>query len=139
MELPNKLWLDAPLWLAVQQHLYNRWGPVIGAPTQIGGLIISVTLAALHRKRRPTMVLYSFAAMAYGAMIVSFFLLNAPVNEAVKGWTPQTLPADWGRYRRQWEIGHAIAALLGVMALLAMVMAASLFERCARTNSINRS
>jgi len=78
MELPNKLQLDGPLWLAVQQHLYNGWGPVIGAPSEIGGLIISVALAALHRKYRPTMVLYSVAAIAYGAMILSFFLLNAP-------------------------------------------------------------
>ena len=139
MELPNKLQLDGPLWLAVQQHLYNGWGPVIGAPTEIGGLIISVALAALHRKCRPTMVLYSVAAIAYGATILSFFLLNAPVNEAVNGWTPQTLPADWDRYRRQWEIGHAIAALLSVMALLAMVMAVSRSGRCPRTNSVNSS
>jgi hypothetical protein len=71
MELPNKLRLDGPLWLAVQQHLSNGWGPVIGAPPGIGGLIISVTLAMLHRKRWPRMVLYSVAAIAYGAMTLS--------------------------------------------------------------------
>jgi hypothetical protein len=26
MELPNKLSLDGPLWLAVQQNLYRGWG-----------------------------------------------------------------------------------------------------------------
>jgi len=133
MELPNKLRLDGPLWLAVQQHLYNDWGPVIGAPTEIAGLIISMALAAIHRKNRPTMLLYSITAIAYGAMILSFFLLNAPVNEALNGWTPQTLPADWDRYRLQWEIGHAIAALFGVIALVAMSMAVS---RCARTSVV---
>lgn len=30
LELPNKLSLDGPLWLAVQQHLYRGWGPYIG-------------------------------------------------------------------------------------------------------------
>jgi hypothetical protein len=136
MELPNKLQLDGPLWLDIQQHLYNGWGPVIGAPTEIGGLLISVALAALHRKSWPAMVLYSVAAIAYGAMILTFFVLNAPVNDAVREWTPQTLPADWGRYRLQWEIGHAIAALLGVVALLAMVMAVSRLGRCADSGSV---
>ena len=27
LELPNKLSLDANLWLVVQQHLYGGWGP----------------------------------------------------------------------------------------------------------------
>ena len=92
-----------------------------------------MALAAIHRKNRPTMLLYSIAAIAYGSMILSFFLLNAPVNEALNGWTPQTLPADWDRYRLQWEIGHAIAALFGVIALVAMSMAVS---RCARTSVV---
>jgi uncharacterized membrane protein len=102
---------------------------VIGAPTEIGGLVISVALAVIHRKSRSAMLLYSIAAIAYGAMILTFFVLNAPVNEALNGWTPQTLPTDWHRYRIQWEIGHAIAALLGVIALLAMVAAFSRSKR----------
>ena len=28
-ELYNKMMLDGPLWLAVQQHLYRGWGPLI--------------------------------------------------------------------------------------------------------------
>src|SRR5215471_21238897 len=63
MELPNKLRLDGPLWLGVQQHLYSGWGPAIGAPAEIGGLIISVALAGLHGKSRPAMLLYSVAAI----------------------------------------------------------------------------
>ena len=59
MELPNKRRLDGPLWLAVQQHLYNGWGPVIGAPTEIGGLIISLASVAVRKKSRPVMLLYS--------------------------------------------------------------------------------
>jgi len=30
LELPNKLRLDGPLWLAVQQQLYRGWGPFLG-------------------------------------------------------------------------------------------------------------
>jgi hypothetical protein len=35
LELPNKLALDGPLWLAVQQLLYRGWGLVFG-PVEIG-------------------------------------------------------------------------------------------------------
>jgi hypothetical protein len=119
MELPNKLRLEGPLWLAVQQHLYNGWGPLIGAPTEIGGLVISAALAATSRKNTPAMLLHGLAAISYCGMLLSFFLLNKPVNEAVNGWTPQTLPADWASYRLQWEIGHAVAAVLAIAAFLA--------------------
>jgi hypothetical protein len=56
-------------------------------------------------------------------MIVAFFAFNAPVNAAVRGWTPTTLPSDWPTYRLRWETGHALAALLTVIGLVAMVRA----------------
>jgi hypothetical protein len=87
LELPNKVRLDSSLWLAVQQHLYAGWGPLIGAPTEIGGLIISLILLAANRRHARRAVLFGLAGAAYGAMLLSFFLLNAPVNGAVNTWT----------------------------------------------------
>ena len=52
-------------------------------------------------------------------MLLSFFLFNAPVNEAVNKWTPETLPADWASYRLRWETGHALAALFALLGLAA--------------------
>jgi hypothetical protein len=119
LELPNKLQLDGPLWLAVQQHLYRGWGPLIGAPTELGGLIISLVLLATNRRRLRTALLFALAVGAYIGMLLSFFLLNAPVNEAVNNWTPGALPVDWASYRLQWEIGHALAALFALLGLAA--------------------
>ena len=47
LELPSKLTLDGPLWLAVQQHLYRGWGAVFG-PVEIAalastGVVLAVT------------------------------------------------------------------------------------------------
>lgn len=117
LEMPNKLRLDGPLWLAVQQHLYAGWGPIIGAPTELGGLLISVVLCAIGRRRER--LLFGLAAAAYVGMLLCFFLLNAPVNAAMDGWTPATLPADWTGYRWRWEIGHALAALFALLGLAA--------------------
>lgn len=134
LELPNKLRLEGPLWLAVQQQLYNGWGPLIGGPAEIGSLIISLVLLATNRGRGRPALLFGLAGAAYGAMLLSFFLFNAPVNEAVNKWTPETLPADWATYRLRWEIGHAIAALAALLGLVAVGWGAL----CTRTSHRNR-
>jgi hypothetical protein len=120
MEMPNKLRLDGMLWLAVQQHLYVGWGPFIGAPTEIGGLLISLILLAANRRHRYPAFLPGLAAIAYCGMLVSFFLLNAPVNAAVNNWTPETFPVDWASSRLRWEIGHTFAAVFALVALAAL-------------------
>jgi peptidoglycan/LPS O-acetylase OafA/YrhL len=123
LELPNKLRLEGPLWLAVQQQIYNGWGPLIGAPTEIGGMVISLVLLAANRRRARAALLFGLASVAYGSMLLSFFLFNAPVNKAVNKWTPETLAADWATYRLRWEIGHALAALFGLLGLVAVASA----------------
>jgi hypothetical protein len=128
LELPNKLRLDGALWLVVQQHLYNGWGPLIGAPTEIGGLIINLVLLAANRRRARLALLFGVAGIAYSAMLLSFFLLSAPVNEAVNKWTPETLPADWASYRLRWETGHALSALFALLGFVAVGSATLITE-----------
>jgi hypothetical protein len=111
LELPSKFRLDGELWLGIQQHLYEGWGPLIGAPTEIGGLLVSLSLVAASAGRKSLLVLYGITALSYVAMMMYFFLLNDPVNKALSGWTPATLPSNWPAYRLEWEIGHALAAL----------------------------
>jgi len=43
LELPSKLMLDGPLWLAIQQHLYRGWGTLFG-PVEIAALVSSGVL-----------------------------------------------------------------------------------------------
>ncbi len=121
LELPNKLALDGALWLAVQQHLYRGWGPFLGAPAEIGAFATSLVLLILRRRTsgawRPTLV----AVAAYAAMLATFFMLNKPVNAALNGWTAASLPAGWRSYRLQWESGHALAATLSIIGLIAAV------------------
>ena len=123
LELPNKLALDGELWLAVQQNLYRGWGPFLGAPAEIGALATTLTLLVVRRANGGTRLLRVIAAMAYAAMLVAFFVFNAPVNEALNGWTSATLPSDWATYRLRWEAGHALAALMSVVGLVALVRA----------------
>lgn len=136
LELPNKFMLDGPLWLAVQQSLYRGWGAVIG-PFEIVAVLATWLLAYLVRGRRPAFALTLAAAPCLTAMVAAFFLFNAPVNVALAGWTAETLPADWPHYRRQWELGHAIAFVLGLTAFCALLRAAFV-EACAGRRSGER-
>lgn len=124
LELPNKLRLDGPLWLAVQQSLYAGWGPFVGAPTEIGGFVLALICFAGAGSRRAR-ALWIGAAACYGVMLIAFFMFNAPVNAAIDSWTAATLPADWATYRARWETGHAIAFVFAVGALIFVASARS--------------
>jgi hypothetical protein len=123
LELPNKLALDGGLWLAVQQHLYRGWGPFLGGHAEVGALATTLVLLILQRANSSTRMLRAIAAMTYAAMLIIFFVFNAPVNEAIRGWTSATLPSDWTTYRLRWETGHAIAALMSIIGLVTLVQA----------------
>jgi hypothetical protein len=123
LELPNKLALEGELWLAVQQHLYRGWGPFFGGPAEIGALVSTLALLLVRRANGRTRLLTLIAAVAYAGMVAAFLVFNAPVNEALNGWTPAMLPSDWTSYRLRWEAGHAVAALMSVVGLAALVRA----------------
>jgi hypothetical protein len=122
LELPNKLKLDGPLWLAVQQQIYRGWGAVFG-PVEILALLTTFALVFLRKGNRPAQRATVVAVSAYAAMLAVFFIFNAPVNAAFNSWTAATMPADWPDYRWRWELGHAWAAALSVLALLALIRA----------------
>ncbi|MFV0281707.1 MAG: hypothetical protein ACK5JM_13230 [Rhodoblastus sp.] len=117
LELPNKLRLDGSLWLAVQQSLYRGWTPFVDAPTEIGGIALTLLCCVAAATRRAR-ALWLAAACCYVVMLIAYFMFSAPVNAAVAGWTAATLPADWAGYRAKWETGHTIAAIFATAALI---------------------
>ena len=125
LELPNKLALSGPLWLAVQQQLYRGWGPVLG-PFEVGAVAATCVIAA----RAPGHAT-AIAALCLVVSFAAFFALVQPVNVAVAGWTPVTLPSDWARYRLRWELGHLLRFVLAAIALACLV-AAGRVERVQR-------
>jgi hypothetical protein len=82
-----------------------------------------MTLMVARRRDPAPMRLTLVAALAYAGMIVAFFLFNDPVNAALNGWTPSSVPPDWKNYRLRWEIGHALAAILSIAAIVSLIRA----------------
>jgi hypothetical protein len=121
-ELPNKLRLDGPGWLAAQ-GVYRGWGVILG-PLELATLIAAASFVSRVRGRQPAFRLSVIAVASYIVMHVCFWALNFPVNLAVENWTPTQLPPDWGMYRARWEWSHAARAVLAFTALLCLTWAA---------------
>ena len=120
LEMISKLTLDGPLWLGIQQHLYRGWGELFG-PVEIVAFLSTLALLVVTRRHRSSRRAYLVALVCYAAMLADFFVLNRPVNEAVRDWTPVTLPSNWSDYRLRWEIGHSLTALFSVIAFVTLI------------------
>lgn len=120
LEMASKFTLSGPLWLDIEQHLYRGWGPVFG-PIEILALLSSLWLLLKSRTEPRAFRAFAIATACYALMLLAFFVFNAPANAALNGWTPATLPENWTAVRARWEIGHAISALLSVIAFVTLL------------------
>ena len=130
MEIPGKLRLGGAAWLTVQHNLYVAFG-ILGAVIEVLAILATWVVVFLVRRRRPAFFWTLGAAICVTAGLADWFLLVAPMNAALSGWTPETLPVDWTSYRNQWEVGHAIHAALfglGFSALVDALLAEALKE-----------
>jgi hypothetical protein len=122
MEIPGKLRLGGADWLMVQHNLYVGFGTV-GAAIEVLAMALTWLLVLMMRRRRPALWWTLAAAVCVSAGLADWFLLVAPMNAALSVWRAETLPADWTRYRDQWELGHAIHAGFFMLGFSALVLA----------------
>lgn len=124
LELPAKLQYDGPLYVRVQNSLYQLFGwPGPGAWVTLGAVLSAAGLAFFVRHRRPAFGL-TLAAVAclLAAFPVVYFLFIEPVNAVIEQATPASVPADWEQLRRQWEYAHAANVVLDLAALSALLI-----------------
>lgn len=105
--LPNKIGLSQADYFIVQD-IYRGWS--LFGIVLIGSLIANLALAvALRRERMPRFfAAASFVLMA--AVLLFFFSLIYPANQATANWT--SVPENWEALRARWEYGHALNAVL---------------------------
>ncbi len=122
LELPQKMKYDAQMYAAVNTTLY-RYFAIVGGFYTITSILAAAMLAFLVRKRKSAFRWTLAAAVCTSAGLGAWFLLVAPMNAALSGWTPETLPGDWAGYRDRWEAGHAIHAVFFALGFGALVVA----------------
>ena len=121
LESPAKMRYPAELYLTLHRTLYVAFGPPnIGAFIEIGAILAAVALVFLTRRRRPAFRLTLAGAAFLVAGLAVYFAFVEPANVAMKAMPLNAPPADWTRWRDQWEYGHIahfIFHLLGFSAL----------------------
>jgi len=116
LALPNKIDMNAADYLASQQAYRGR--AYVGVFVVLA-LVATAALAWTARESSAAFVpaLVAFACLA--ATQVVFWTLNFPANRVTHNWG--TLPENWEALRLRWETGHAVSALLTLVALVALL------------------
>ena len=104
--LPNKIELAHDQYFVVQ-NIYRGWA--LFGIVLFGALFANLALAWSLRGQRA----FVFVAICLGCLVanlVIFFAFTFPANQATNNWTE--VPADWQQLRWQWEVSHALNALI---------------------------
>jgi hypothetical protein len=121
LELPQKLGYDAALWTRIQQSLY-LWFGVVGGALEVAAAIAAVVFAVRTRGRPGGRLAATGAALFVIALAWWFAVVNT-ANAQIGGWAVDAVPADWERWRAQWEFGHAAHFGLTLAGFLTLLLA----------------
>lgn len=123
LEMPVKLRWPPAFWADVTTFhgLYYLFGR-IGSVIDVGAVLACAVLAVLVRRRRPAFAFSFTAAILLAIGLGLWFLLVAPMNAIMTGWTPGLSPSAIGTVRSQWEFGHAAVAVAKLVAIVALFL-----------------
>lgn len=123
LELPQRMQFDQQLWVRVTvfENVYRLFGSV-GAVFEITAILTAIVLIFLVRKRGSTFYWTLGGAIFLILAFVSWIMFVAPMNAEFAKWMANGVPADWTRYRDQWEYAHAINAFIKILGLSSLVI-----------------
>jgi hypothetical protein len=129
LEMPAKVAYPPELYVTLQNSLYVSFGPPrVGAFVEPGAILAAAILAYLVRRRRPAFWLTVGAVICLLlAFPVVFFLFTQPANAVFQAARSASVPADFERYRVQWEYSHAARFVLHLAAFV--LLARSVLHR----------
>lgn len=86
-------------------------------------MVLSIWLSP--RKRSVGFYLKLVAILLMVAALLITLLVEVPIDNQLKDWTPETLPMDWEAIRERWALYHILRtfmSLMGFTAFLASVV-----------------
>jgi len=123
LELPQRMQFDQQLWVRVTvfENVYKLFGSV-GAVFEITAILTAIVLIFLVSKRGSTFYWTLGGAIILVLAFVSWIVFVAPMNAEFARWLTNPIPADWTRYRDQWEYAHAVNAFIKIIGLSLLVI-----------------
>lgn len=122
--LPNKIGMNEASYF-IAQRIYDGWA-LLGI-AMIGAILADAVAAIMTRAQMGPFVLAALAALLMLATLAIFFAFTFPANQATANWT--TVPDDWQYLRRQWELSHAVNAVITFAAFCCMTLSVILSRR----------
>jgi hypothetical protein len=122
--LPNKIGMNEPSYF-VAQSIYNGWawfGVVL-----IGAIIANAIAAIVSRAQFRPFMLAALASLLMLATLAIFFAFTFPANQATVNWT--IVPQNWQELRWQWELSHAVNAVITFAAFCCISLSVLLSRR----------
>lgn len=83
-------------------------------------LSITILLFITIRKKFTHTWLVGLALLCMIGVIISTLAIAVPIDNHIKTWTVQTLPADWMAQRDRWAAAHVLRTFLSVGAVAAL-------------------
>ena len=116
--LPNKIHLTEGNYFIVQ-NIYRGWA-------LFGALFANLALAWAMRGQRA----FVFVLICLGCLVanlVVFFAFTFPANQATNNWTQ--VPGDWQQLRWQWEVSHAVNAVIAFAGFCSLALSLLVKEK----------
>jgi hypothetical protein len=125
LEAPPRLAVWSPeLWR--EATVFNgqfRLFAVVGAPLDLGVIVVTGVLASLLRRRQGRFRFAVAGAVLFGLALVAWFALVAPANSVLATWQPGPIPDGFHEVRNRWEAGHMVVAALKLLGFMATALA----------------
>ena len=121
---PNKIGMSEANYF-VAKRIYDGWA-LLGV-AMIGAILADAVAAITTRAQMAPFVFAAFAALLMLATLAIFFVFTFPANQATANWT--SVPDDWQYLRRQWELSHAVNAVITFAAFCCISLSVILSRR----------
>jgi hypothetical protein len=116
--------LTGPVFVQVQNTLYNRYGNFVG-PMEVAALVLLLILLFVLPPDGVAIWLVAVAALCLAVMIGIWAAGIRPLNIEIRRWTPEVYPDEWARYRDRWARLHLLRMIAAMIALALLLLVLS--------------
>src|SRR5215831_3700982 len=114
-------------FLAIGHTMIGNLGPVMAVLVSLA--VLSQVALLVQLRSSGSAFLASLIAFALFLIAVAVTLLiEVPIDNQIKSWTPASLPADWTHLRDRWEAFHVLRTFSALAGLIVLT-AATVFGR----------
>ncbi len=112
------------VFLVIGQRMIGNLAPVMPILMPAALLSIVPVLWLSFGAQATTFALTLAGFLLFVLALVVTLVVEVPIDNRIRGWTPASLPADWQRERDRWESFHVLRTFASVVGLALLVAGA---------------